>query len=167
MALHQRHLTKQLVGGDSSVAAELHQVSSLIAKLMQEQAVASGRATASLWLARRHLWLAQSSFSTEDRNVLFKLPVVPLTMFGPDAKTLLEEAQEARKCAKELSGKSRTRRGHGRGPMAPRVVTPRQVLTGQEDLRAQLDAVRRSKAGRGQHSGRGRGRGPRTAPSRS
>ncbi|XP_053186823.1 GTPase IMAP family member 9-like [Scomber japonicus] len=60
LALYQRQLAGQL-GGDSNITAEVQQVSSLLTKLMKEQAVAT------------------------------------------DAKAMLQQAQEARQCAKEMS----------------------------------------------------------------
>ena len=70
-------------------------MSSLLAKLMKEQAVVTGRALASLCMVRRHLWLSQSQLQGEDRACLLRLPVVPSAMFGPDAKVMLQQAQEA------------------------------------------------------------------------
>ncbi len=48
LALYQRQLAKQLEEGGSDLAAEVQQVSLLLVKLMKEQAVATGRAMASL-----------------------------------------------------------------------------------------------------------------------
>ncbi|KAK0147363.1 hypothetical protein N1851_013231 [Merluccius polli] len=65
----------------------------------KEQAVAAGKAIASLWVARRHLWLAQSRFQPADRTSLIGLPVEPTAMFGSGALTMLQQAQEARRYA--------------------------------------------------------------------
>ncbi len=53
---------------------------------------------------RCHLWLSQSMLQPEDRACLLRLLVEPLAMFGPDATNVLEQAQEARRCASEVSG---------------------------------------------------------------
>ncbi len=71
LALCQRQekQTEQLEEGGSNLAAEVQQVSLLLAKLMKEQVVVTGRAMASLWMVRRHLWLSQSWLQGEDRPV--------------------------------------------------------------------------------------------------
>ncbi|KAK7899533.1 hypothetical protein WMY93_020386 [Mugilogobius chulae] len=84
--------------------------STLLVKLMKEQATAMGRATASFWVARRHLWLSQSQLSGEDRTCLLQLPIVPSAMFGPNASDA-GQAQEARRCAREASTILRQSRG--------------------------------------------------------
>ncbi|XP_053190141.1 uncharacterized protein LOC128373962 [Scomber japonicus] len=129
LALYQRQLASQL-GGDSNISAEVQQVSSLLAKLMKEQAVATGRALASLCMVRRHLWLSQSRLQGEDRARLLRLPVVPSAMFGPDAKAMLQQAQEARQCAKEMSGMlrwgvaSRFHQPHSQDPLNQDLLLP-------------------------------------------
>ena len=85
----------------SDLAAEVQQVSPLLAKLMKEQAVATGMALASLWMVRYHLWL---SMSGEDQVCLHRLPVVPSAMFGPDANNMLQHTQDVHQCAWEMSG---------------------------------------------------------------
>ena len=173
LALYQNHLTRQLGSGAPAphLVAELQQVSSLLAKSLKEQAVAAGRALASLWVARRHLWLSQSQLQTDDRSCLLRLPVVPSAMFGPGATAMLEQARDARRCAREMSGvlqSNRSRWVSGAPRAMPRAAAPQPTQAAPDDLRVQLDTARRSRAGRGRRMGRGRGRGrgPRAAPPR-
>ncbi|KAK7919193.1 hypothetical protein WMY93_010477 [Mugilogobius chulae] len=166
LALYQRQLTERLGESGADTAAELHQVSTLLVKLMKEQATAMGRATASFWVARRHLWLSQSQLSGEDRTCLLQLPIVPSAMFGPNASDMLHQAQEARRCAREASTILRQSRGaqYSRGS---RGSAQRAPSIAPDDLRVQLDANRRSRSARDRRSSKPRGRGPQKPPPRS
>ena len=84
--------------------------------------MASGRALALLWVARRHLWLSQSQLQTDDQNCLLRLPVVPPAMFGPGTTTMLEETRDARWCAREMSGVLRSSRSRRVISVAPRAA---------------------------------------------
>ena len=155
LALYQRQLAKQF---NEDVAGEAQQVSSLLVKLIREQAVATGRAMASLWMVRRHLWLSQSQLQGEDRACLLRLPVAPSALFGPDASKLLQQAQDARRCAREMSSvlrQCREQRASTSQPGAHRLASGAPA-----DLRVQLEANRRSRGKGGQRSGQGRGQGP-------
>ncbi|KAI9534553.1 hypothetical protein NQZ68_012786 [Dissostichus eleginoides] len=90
---------------------ELKQVAYMLPRLIKKQAEAAGKAMAALWLLRRHLWLSQSRLQQEDRACLMKLPVEPSAMFGQEASALLQRAQEARRCAREISRTFGRRRG--------------------------------------------------------
>lgn len=67
------------------------------------EADAVGAATASFWVAWRHLWLSQSTLQQADHDCLLRLPVDPTAMFGPDVRLPLQEAQESRGCAQAVS----------------------------------------------------------------
>ncbi|KAK1903415.1 hypothetical protein KUDE01_006371 [Dissostichus eleginoides] len=113
---------------------------------------------AALWLLRRHLWLSQSRLQQEDRACLMKLPVEPSAMFGQEASALLQRAQEARRCAREISRTFGRRRGGCRSSTA-QAVYPRQP---PEDLRDYLEDSRRSRQRQaGRHGCRARGHGSR------
>ncbi|KAK7929150.1 hypothetical protein WMY93_005545 [Mugilogobius chulae] len=129
LALYQRQLTERLGESGADTAAELHQVSTLLVKLMKEQATAMGRATASFWVARRHLWLSHD---------------------------MLRQAQEARRCAREASTILRQSRGaqYSRGS---RGSAQRAPSIAPDDLRVQLDANRRSRSARDRRSSKPRG----------
>lgn len=162
LTLYQKHLAGRLgeEGADAAaVAAELQQVSSLSVKLVKEQAVAMGRAMASFWVARRHLWLSQSQLGGEDRNCLLQLPIMPSAMFGPNAIDMLKQAQEARRCAREVSTILRQSRGGSYG-RTPRGAPPRTHSVAPDDLRVQLDASRRGRTRRDRQSSKNRGQGP-------
>lgn len=162
LSLYQRHLTQQLREGCSAdLLLELQQVSSLLPKLMREQAEAAGKAMSGLWGVRRHLWLSQSMLQPEDRTCLLRLPVVPSAMFGPEAAKMLQQAQEARRCAREVSGAFRQSQDWRRPK--PQQPKPQQPTWSQGDLRAQLDASRRSRAKRGRR-GRGAQGPPQSSP---
>ncbi|XP_073319983.1 uncharacterized protein [Pagrus major] len=66
---------------------------------VKEQAVAAGKVIASLWVARRHLWLMQSRFQPADHTSLTGLPIEPTAVFGSGVLTMLQQAQEARRYA--------------------------------------------------------------------
>uniref|UniRef100_UPI003AADF6AF uncharacterized protein n=1 Tax=Centroberyx gerrardi TaxID=166262 RepID=UPI003AADF6AF len=104
LALYKRHLTQQLKEECSSeLLMGLQQVSSILPKLIREQAEAAGKAMSGLWGVRRHLWLSQSMLPPEDQACLLRLPVELSAMFGPDTTEMLQQAQEARRCAREVS----------------------------------------------------------------
>lgn len=63
-----------------------------------------------LWAVRCHLWLSQSMLQQEDRACLLRLPVEPSAMFKPDASRMLQQAQEARRCACKMSSTLRQSR---------------------------------------------------------
>ncbi|KAM3588091.1 uncharacterized protein V6R79_021034, partial [Siganus canaliculatus] len=143
LALYQHQLAKRV---DEDVAEEDQQVSSLLVKLVKEQAVAMGRAMASLWMVRRHPWLSQSRLQGEDRACLLRLPVVPSALFGPDANRMLQQAQDARRYAREMTGMLRQSRE--RQVSSTSQAGSRQLASG--DLRVRLEANRRGRGRRGQ-----------------
>lgn len=105
LALYHRLLTRKLDMGDGEgLTSELQLVSSTMARLMKEQAAAAGKGLASLWVTRRQLWLSQSRLQPEDQNGLLGLPLDSLAMFGPGANSMLQQTQEVRRCAREVSG---------------------------------------------------------------
>lgn len=155
LSLYLRDLSRQ-VQVDTSVGEELQMASSCLSSVMREQAEAAGSALASFWVARRHLWLSQSQLQQGDRDCLLKVPVEPTAMFGPHAAALLQQAQESRCCAKEVSV-GLVKRVAGSGPRQPRsrpAPTPEASSWGQGDLRLQLEASRQHKRRR-QSRGRG------------
>lgn len=86
----------------------------------EQQTLTAGKGMLSLWVTRRQLHLSRSTMRSEDKGALLKLPVIPTAMFGPGVTTLLQWAQEARQCVKEVScaltPKTRTRwSGKSRG----------------------------------------------------
>lgn len=149
LSLYQRHLVQQLseeCGGQ--LVEELQQVSSLLPKLMREQGEAAGKALSGLWQARRHLWLSQSQLQPEDRACLLRLPVEPTAMFGPDATAMIQQAQEARRAAREMSSALRQTTGWQEVRRPQHVHQQQhQASQAQPDLRARLDAGRRSRRG--------------------
>ena len=155
LSLYLRDLSHQ-VQADTSVGEELRLASSCLSSVMKEQAEAAGCALASFWVVRRHLWLSQSQLQQGDRDCLLKVPVEPTAMFGPHATALIQQAQESRRCAKEVSG-GLARRATGPGrPRLPRPQPAPETSTwGQGDLRLQLEASRQRRYRR-----QGRGRGP-------
>ncbi len=121
---------------------------------MKAQAVATGTAMAFLWMVKRHLWLSQSQFQGEDRACLLRPPVVPSAMFGQDANKMLQEAQDARWCAREMSGM--LQQGHGKQiSKAPETGPPQQASGASWDPRFRLEENRRGRAKCGQWSGQG------------
>lgn len=78
--------------------------SSYFSSLMKEQAEAAGRALASFWVVRHHLWLSQCQLQQRDQDCLLKVPVKPTVMFGPDAAKLLQQAQESQCRTQDISG---------------------------------------------------------------
>lgn len=155
LSLYLRDLSRQ-VQVDSSFCEELQMASSCLSSVMREQAEAAGNALASFWIARRHLWLSQSQLQQGDRDCLLRVPVEPSAMFGPHATALLQQAQESRRCAKEVSG-GLVRRAAGSRPRRPRArpaTTPEASPWGQGVLRPQLEASRQQRRRR---QGRGRG----------
>ena len=100
LSLYLRHLSHVAEG----TMEEIQLVSSLLSLAVKEQAIAAGKVITSLWVARRHLWLAQSRFQPADRTSLTGLVIEPTSMFGSGALTMLQQAQEARRYASELSG---------------------------------------------------------------
>ncbi|KAJ4933665.1 hypothetical protein JOQ06_030489 [Pogonophryne albipinna] len=102
--------------------------------------------------------LDQTKLQQEDRACLMKLPVEPSAMFGQEASALLQQAQEARRCAREISRTFGRRRG-GRRSSTAQAVYPRQP---PEDLRDYLEDSRRSRRRQaGRRGGRTRGHGSR------
>ncbi|KAJ8337200.1 hypothetical protein SKAU_G00384200 [Synaphobranchus kaupii] len=82
---------------------------------LKEQTEATGKAMAIFWTVRRHLWLSQSRLQQEERDCLLRLPIEPSAMFGLNVFKMLQQAQEARHCVREVSGMARQ---HSRGPQA-------------------------------------------------
>lgn len=66
LAWYQCQLTKQLEQGNSNLTTEVQQLSSLLAKLIRDTAVAAGRTMASLWMVRPPP-LIMSVMATEGR----------------------------------------------------------------------------------------------------
>ncbi len=99
----------------------------------------------------------QSMLQPEDRTCLLKLPVEPSAMFGPDAAKILQQAQEAHRCAHEVSGALRqSREWHWPQPQPqPHQLEQPQPPWSQGDLRGRLDATRWAKSKQG--GGRGHG----------
>ncbi|XP_073328458.1 NACHT, LRR and PYD domains-containing protein 3-like [Pagrus major] len=169
LSLYQRHLVQQLSEeGGGQLVGELQEVSSLLPKIMREQGVAVGKALSGLWQARHHLWLSQSQLQPEDKACLLRLPVEPTAMFGPDATAMIQQAQEARRAAREMSSTLRPNTGWQEGR---RLQQPQQQQQQQQqrfsqplpDLRVRLDAARRGGKG---NKGRG-GKAPQGPKSRS
>ena len=100
LSLYLRDLSRR-VQHDTGVGEELQMASSCLSSVMKEQAEAAGRALASFWVTRRHLWLSQSQLQQGDRDCLLKVPVEPTAMFGPHA-----------------TRRYRSRHGRGGGPPA-------------------------------------------------
>ncbi|KAF4100868.1 hypothetical protein G5714_019064 [Onychostoma macrolepis] len=107
-AILQLYLNQLLQGLNESSSpekiAELQLVSSTLLRVSKGQATSVGRSTARLWTARRHLWLSQSKLAPADCTSLLGLPVVPSAMFGPGAVEMLQQARDARACAREMRG---------------------------------------------------------------
>ena len=80
---------------------ELRKVSEVLVNLARGAAHSSGRSIASLWMARRHLWLTQSKLPEPDRNTLMKLFLNPGFTFGPGAVEMLRRAKESRESKKQ------------------------------------------------------------------
>lgn len=171
LTLYNRHLTRELEVGRVSeqLAAELQLVSSVMAQLMKEQVSVAGRSIASLWVTRRQLWLSQSSLQSEDQNGLLKLPVVPQAMFGPAATAMLQQAHEARQCARDVSGGLARRRKWQRTISASR--PPPQPSQQQNwrsgDLRATIEAQRYRNRGKGKQGFKAQTKGRPKAPPQS
>uniref|UniRef100_A0AAV2JSI8 Uncharacterized protein n=1 Tax=Knipowitschia caucasica TaxID=637954 RepID=A0AAV2JSI8_KNICA len=126
-------------------------------QLMKEQAAVAGKSIASLWVTRRQLWLSQSPLQPEDQSGLMKLPVDPQAMFGPGAMSMLQQAQEARRCAREVSGVVvRRRKWQSAGSASrPPTQTGQQQNWGSRDLRTTIETQRRRNRGKGGPSGSG------------
>lgn len=59
ISLYLCHLSYQVQEGSegSNIVGELQMASSYLSSIMKEQADAAGKAVASFWVIRRHLWL--------------------------------------------------------------------------------------------------------------
>lgn len=102
LTLYQMELIDDLSAAPAQeVVEELRKVSEILVHLARGAAHSSGRSIASLWMARRHLWLAQSTLPEPDRNTLMKLPLTPGFTFGPGAVDMLRRAKELRESKKE------------------------------------------------------------------
>ena len=102
LALYQMELIEDLSAAPAQeVVKELRKVSEVLVHLARGAAHSSGRSIASLWMARRHLWLAQSKLPEPDRNTLMKLPLSPGFTFGPGAVEMLRRAKESRESKKQ------------------------------------------------------------------
>lgn len=77
-----------------------------------------GRLMATLTIARRQVWLAQSPLSESCRGALRTLPVVPGQIFGPAAQQTLERAVEANKSRRQFAELHRAPRPQPRGAMS-------------------------------------------------
>lgn len=137
LSLYLRELSRKAQDKEdlSTGLDEIKQVSSLMAVIMKEQAEAAGKSMSAFWVARRHLWLSQSRLQQEDRDCLSRLPVEPSAMFGPDALRMLQQAQEARRYAKEFSSTLGQRRSFRPKQTQPR-DSPDQFQWGPRDLRS-------------------------------
>ncbi|KAK0136689.1 hypothetical protein N1851_027136 [Merluccius polli] len=72
-----------------------------------------GRLMSTVTLARRQVWLAQSSLSEGCRRTLHSLPVVPGHMFGPAAQQALERSAQVDQARQRFAG---LRRGPAQAP---------------------------------------------------
>jgi len=72
-----------------------------------------GRLMSTVTLARRQVWLAQSSLSEGCRRTLRSLPVVPGHMFGPAAQQALEHSAQVDQARQRFAG---LRRGPAQTP---------------------------------------------------
>lgn len=61
-----------------------------------------GKSLATLCVARRHLWLAQSKLPDRERAALLAVPIAPGLTFGPAATRLLQVSKEDREAQMEL-----------------------------------------------------------------
>ena len=169
LVLYQRLLARELdVRHSADLVSELQLVSSVMAQLMKEQTAAAGKGIASLWVTRRQLWLSQSGLQPEDQSSLLRLLVDPAAMFGLGANAMLQQAQEARRCAREVSGALARRRrwqGAGQSPRAP-AQTPGPSW-GSGDLRATIEAQCSGGRGRGKQSMGAQGKKQAKPPPRS
>ncbi|CAL8292142.1 unnamed protein product [Gadus morhua 'NCC'] len=120
---------------DAFLAREFQSATLCLASVSKEQAVASGRSSAQLWVVRRHLWLSQSKLQPADRDCLLKVPVEPIAIFGPQASSLLQQAQDRRRCADEVSESlgSRGKRARHPGAPAPRVASQAGPVLDDDD----------------------------------
>ena len=82
---------------DAFLAREFQSATMCLASVSKEQAVASGRSVAQLWVVRRHLWLSQSKLQPADRDCLLRVPVEPTAMFGPQASSLQTGTEEPKR----------------------------------------------------------------------
>lgn len=94
-----------------------------------------GRVMSCLILARRQVWLAQSSLSEASRRTLRSVPVEPGQMFGSAALDALERTVQARQTRQHLSGLSRSMgppppQRSRRLPSAPLSLLPPRDWTG-------------------------------------
>ncbi|XP_063054546.1 uncharacterized protein LOC134448817 [Engraulis encrasicolus] len=80
---------------------EFKKVFEILLHLAKGAAHSSGRSIASLWMAQRHLWLAQLKLPKQDRSRLMELPLTPGVAFGPGAADMLRRAKESRESKKE------------------------------------------------------------------
>ena len=147
LTLYTHHLSGLMQNQpvDASLAREFQSATLCLASVSKEQAVASGRSLAQLWLVRRHLWLSQSKLQPADRDCLLKVPVEPIAIFGPQASSLLQQAQDRRRCADEVSESlgSRGKRARRPGAPTPRVASQSVAQAwGPGDLRHRLQAPR-------------------------
>ncbi|CAL8391681.1 unnamed protein product [Arctogadus glacialis] len=137
LTLYTHHLSGLMQNQpvDASLAREFQSATMCLASVSKEEAVASGRTLAQLWVVRRHLRLSQSKLQPADRDCLLRVPVEPTAMFGPQASSLLQQARDRRRWAEEVSeslgsrGKpvsTEPRPCHGDGfpkaPQSPRLV---------------------------------------------
>lgn len=84
------------------VIGELQTVSSGFSSVMKDQAEVAGRALASFWVVKYHLWLSQSQSQLQQGHRDF--PVQPSAMFGQDTTKLLQQTAKCRHYAQEVSG---------------------------------------------------------------
>lgn len=100
LSLYQRQITQNL-GEDYNpqLMEKLRQIAQVLSRLIKVQAEVAGRAMATLWLVRRHLWLSQSRLQQEDRACRMKLPVEPSVMFGQRASALLMSSGSSPLCS--------------------------------------------------------------------
>ncbi|CAL8269390.1 unnamed protein product [Gadus morhua 'NCC'] len=130
---------------DASLAREFQSATLCLASVSKEQAVASGRSLAQLWVVRRHLCLSQLKLQPADRDCLLRVPVEPTAMFGPQASSLLQQTRDRRRCADEVSESlgSRGKRARHPGAPTPRVASQSVAQAwGPRDLRHRLQAPR-------------------------
>lgn len=80
-----------------------------------------GRLMSTVTLARRQVWLAQSSLSEGCRRTLRSLPVVPGHMFGPAAQLALERSAQVDQARQRFAG---LRRGSAQAPRQMGLLPP-------------------------------------------
>ena len=102
--------------------------------------MAAGKALSGPWQACHQLWLSQSQLQPEDKACLLRLSVEPMAMFGPDATAMIQQAQETRCAAQEMSSALRQNTGWHEGCQLRQLPQQQQQQFSQplSDLRVRL-----------------------------